>query len=55
MVRKKPAVQRLSRKGKKLDPDDFLLEGKSVAKFGLKTAHVALHNELFDQTLKKFV
>lgn len=41
-MRKRPAVQRVSRKKKKLDPDDFLLEGKSVAKPGLQTAHPGL-------------
>lgn len=42
MMRKRPAVQRVSRKRKKLDPDDFLLEGKSVAKPGLQTANYEL-------------
>lgn len=46
MLRKRPAVQRVSRKRKKLDPDDFLLEGKSVAKPGLQTAHRELLSEL---------
>lgn len=54
MVRKKPAVQRVSRKGKKFDPDDFPLEGKNVVKLGLQTAHVTLHNEQFGQALKNF-
>lgn len=30
--RRLPTVQTVSRKRKKLDPDDFLLEGKSVAR-----------------------
>ena len=34
-----PAVQTVSRK-RKLDPDDFLLEGKDVVKSGLQTANL---------------
>lgn len=45
MVRKKPAVQKVSRKKKELDPDDFLLEGKSVVKLGLQTDQATLHSE----------
>lgn len=33
-----PTVQKVSRKRKKLDPDDFLLEGKRVAEPGSQTA-----------------
>lgn len=33
-----PTVQTVSRKRKKLDPDDFLLEGKSEVKPGHQTA-----------------
>lgn len=33
-----PTVQKVSRKRKKLDPDDFLLEGKRVAEPGFQTA-----------------
>lgn len=43
--RRHPTVQTVSRKTKKLDPDDFLLEGKSVTKPGLQTAtHWLFHN-----------
>lgn len=36
--RRHPTVQTVSRKRKKLDPEDFLLEGKSVTKPGHQTA-----------------
>lgn len=41
MMRRMPAVQTVSRKRKKLDPDDFLLEGKGVVKPGLQTANLS--------------
>ncbi len=55
MRRRLPTVQTVSRKRKKLDPDDFLLEGKSAAKPGHQTAthwsspnHSILCEQLFD-------
>lgn len=41
-----PAVQTVSKKKKKLDPDVFLLEGKTVAKAGLQMARLVCLNSL---------
>lgn len=39
MMRRMPAVQTVSRK-RKLDPEDFLLEGKDIVKPGLQTGNL---------------
>ena len=47
-------MQTVSRKRKKLDPDDFLLEGKSVARPGHQTAthwSSQVHSILCDQCI----